>query len=106
MQRLSDEQGACQAEASATTRRLEKTEANLAVLRAELTSERSVRERVNVTVEILRRKLVEEKAGFEEMKLKQMERELEGARAWGSKHQVANGNLRKRGSAGRTLVSF
>lgn len=69
MQRLSDEQGACQAEASATTRRLEKTEANLAVLRAELTSERSVRERVNVTVEILRRKLVEEKAGFEEMKL-------------------------------------
>ena len=49
---------------------------------------------------------LQERLGFEEMKLKQMERELEGARAWGSKHQVANGNLRKRGSAGRTLVSF
>lgn len=69
MRRLSDEQGACQAEASVTTRRLEKTEADLAVLRAELGSERSARERVNVTVGLLRRKVVEEKAGFEEMKL-------------------------------------
>lgn len=69
VRRLSDEQGARQAEASVATTRLEKTEADLAVLRAELSSERSVRERVNVTVGILRRKLAEEKAGFQEMDL-------------------------------------
>lgn len=69
VRRLSDEQGARQAEASVTTRRLEKTEADLAVLRAELSSERSARERTNVTVGLLRRKVVEEKAGCEEMKL-------------------------------------
>lgn len=69
MRRLSDEQGARQAEVSVATRRLEKTEADLAILRAELSSERSVRERVNVTVGILRRKLVEEKAGFQEIEL-------------------------------------
>ena len=50
-------------------RRLEKTEADLVVLRVELGAERAVRERTNGTVAGLRRKLAEEKAGLEEMKL-------------------------------------
>lgn len=69
VRRLSDQQGASQAEASVTKRRLEKAETDLVVVRVELGAERSVRERANGTVGTLRRKMAEEKAGLEEVKL-------------------------------------
>lgn len=42
-----------------------------------------------------------ERLGFEKMKLKQMEREVENAKAWGNKHYVANETLRKRVSSSK-----
>ena len=49
---------------------------------------------------------LQERLGVEEMKLKQMEREVENAKAWGSMHLAVNETLRKRVSNSKICTRF